>query len=218
LLNLVDISHYQNVTDLSSVKQDGLAGIFCKATDGPDFVDPTFGYRMMNIPKLGLVPGGYHFSRPLQNPVQQAQRFCQTLAAWSPLLVAIDLEESYQLSELSDDWSHYSVDYNCNWVTKFLTEFKSHFTGNPFIYGTKEFINRALAGLDLSMYPLWVADYGENLVSPRLPSCYINAGKSFTIWQTSPGGTEAGITGNTDLDIFNGDLTLLKALVCTAIS
>ena len=213
MLKLIDISHYQNITDLNAVKNDGLSGIICKATDGLLFTDSTFSYRMTHIPKLGIIPGSYHFARPLQDPVKQSQKYCRTITPWGPLLTALDLEESHADTQVSEDWAQNSVDENCAWVLAWLAEFKKNFVGLPFIYSRYNFMNQYLKGLDLSTYPSWIADY-ESQTSPTLLPYF----KTWSCWQRSESDHEAGIVGPNDLDVFNGTIEDLKGLLCTPIS
>ena len=207
-LKLIDISHYQNLMDPRKVEsEDALSGILCKATQGIDFTDPTFAYRARIIPTLGLVPGAYHFYDPTVDPEQQAIYFSNTIKAYCPLIPALDLEFGNVLN-----WTEYSNQTNISNVLAFLAEFKKHFNGLPHIYTSASFMEGYLKGLDLSAYPLWVADYSQN--PPRLPIGF----KSYSIWQKSAGDTEAGIIGSVDLDEFNGTLEDLKALCVTPIS
>jgi lysozyme len=210
---IIDISHYQNVKDLNAIQRDGLAAIICKATDGLNFTDPTFAYRMNNIPKLGLIPGAYHFGRRLQDPVKQCQKFAQTIKAWCPLIPALDLERSTDGTGIAEDWAQESIAENIAWVMAWLHEFGNHFKGLPVIYSTKNFMDTYLKGLDLSAWPSWVADYNPGITEPVLLPYF----KTWTIWQKSEGDQEAGIVGSDDLDEFNGTVDQLKALTCVEV-
>lgn len=206
-LKLIDISHFQNVIDPGKLAiQDILSGVLCKATQGNDFTDSTFAFRMRRLDEIGLVKGAYHFYDPTIDPVAQAQYFTSVISAYCPLIPALDLEEGKVLG-----WTELSNDENCSRVQDFLDEFARHFKGLPHIYTSASFMESYLKGLNLSAYPLWVADYSQN--PPRLPSPWI----SYSIWQKIAGDTEVGIIGSVDLDEFNGTVDDLKALCVTAI-
>jgi GH25 family lysozyme M1 (1,4-beta-N-acetylmuramidase) len=52
---------------------------------------------------------------------------------------------------------------------------------------------------------LWIANYGVS--SPSIPAPWASSGYAF--WQYSSTGSVPGITGNCDLDTFNGSMTSL---------
>src|SRR5581483_6292680 len=56
-------------------------------------------------------------------------------------------------------------------------------------------------------YPLWVANYGAS--SPKIPAGWT----TWNFWQHSQSGTIAGVTGNVDLNNFNGTQDDLNASV-----
>src|SRR5262249_36275361 len=58
----------------------------------------------------------------------------------------------------------------------------------------------ATIGTGWTAYPLWVANWGVQC--PSMPSDW----KQWLMWQSSSTGTVSGITGNVDLDTFNGSL------------
>jgi hypothetical protein len=55
-------------------------------------------------------------------------------------------------------------------------------------------------------YPLWIAHYAVS--SPTVPGGW----PTWTFWQGTSNGRVQGISGNTDLDAFNGSLARLKVL------
>ncbi|HEX8076021.1 MAG TPA: GH25 family lysozyme, partial [Thermoleophilaceae bacterium] len=60
-----DVSMHQGDIDWKKVKASGCEFAFVKATEGQDFVDPTFGPgRWKAMRQAGLVRGAYHFARP----------------------------------------------------------------------------------------------------------------------------------------------------------
>ena len=59
---------------------------------------------------------------------------------------------------------------------------------------------------DLSQYPIWVAADGVENAGP-LPKGWT----AWTLWQHSDDGKVDGITGDVDLDVFNGTIAGLKA-------
>ena len=74
----------------------------------------------------------------------------------------------------------------------------------PFIYTTASFFSQIGNPKGFEDYPLWVAEYGVS--KPRLP----NGWTLYTIWQHSQSGQVHGISGNVDLDSFNGPQSTLE--------
>jgi GH25 family lysozyme M1 (1,4-beta-N-acetylmuramidase) len=62
--NVVDLSHYDNVTDWDAVKAFGILGVINKATEGPGMADRTFAIRRPEAAKRGILFGAYHYLRP----------------------------------------------------------------------------------------------------------------------------------------------------------
>lgn len=209
MLKLIDAAHFSDINNLSEVRTDGLSGIICKATDGNTFTDPTFVCRMTNLPGLGLVTGAYHFFRPLDNPWAQAMFFLSAIKPWMPLILALDLEWTAELTEL-EAWSTMDEQVREAKVVEFLSVLSRNISGKPHIYTSAAFMAEFLPHLDLSAYPLWVCDYNPAHQAPTLPTCW----NTWSIWQQNARDREKGITGEEDLDIFNGDLPALQALRC----
>jgi len=191
----IDVSHFQGNVDWRRVKNAGVAFAFAKATDGTAFVDPAFEGNWSGIKAAGLIRGAYHFFRADQDPVVQANHFLQiTKIASGDMPPVIDVE----ITSNSDDAT--LVDGVNAWLDTIAQE-----TGvKPMIYTLASFCNAHLNN-QFGSYPLWVANYG--VTSPKLPAGWAN----WNFWQHSQGGTIDGVTGNVDLNYFNGTLPDLVA-------
>jgi lysozyme len=191
----IDVSHFQQNVDWQKVKKAGIAFAFAKATDGTTFVDPAFEANWSRIKAGGLIRGGYHFFRADQDPVVQANHFLQiTKIAIGDMPPVIDVE----MTSNSDDAK--LVDGVSAWLDKVEQE-----TGiKPMIYTLASFWNAHLNN-QFGSYPLWVANYG--VTSPKVPAGWTN----WNFWQHSQGGTIDGVTGNVDMNHFNGTLSDLVA-------
>jgi GH25 family lysozyme M1 (1,4-beta-N-acetylmuramidase) len=60
----IDVSHWQGEIDWRKVAGAGKRFVFLKATDGHDFLDPTFFRNRTGARSNGLRVGAYHFARP----------------------------------------------------------------------------------------------------------------------------------------------------------
>jgi hypothetical protein len=77
----------------------------------------------------------------------------------------------------------------------------------PFVYTSDGFMKSVLGGApELVKYRLWLANYNLN---PSVPAPWTD----WTFWQYTQTGTVDGVNGNVDLDLFNGPLERLNALV-----
>ena len=92
---IVDLSHFDDVTDWNAVKSFGILGVINKATEGPGMVDRTYAIRCKPARDHGLLYGSYHFLRP-GDPIAQADHFLDVaLAVDQPddVLLALDHED-----------------------------------------------------------------------------------------------------------------------------
>lgn len=90
--NVVDLSHYDNVTDWDLVKSYGIRGVINKATEGNGMVDKTFAIRRIPSTSRGMLYGAYHFLRP-GNVNAQVEHFLGVTKPHENLLLALDHED-----------------------------------------------------------------------------------------------------------------------------
>jgi LysM repeat protein len=87
-----DVSHYNAIADANAVRANGITGVWCKATEGASYVDPTFLSKVNQLRAAGLLVGAYHFSDG-SDPAKQAAHFrtvagdagCLKLGALPPM-------------------------------------------------------------------------------------------------------------------------------------
>jgi GH25 family lysozyme M1 (1,4-beta-N-acetylmuramidase) len=101
-----------------------------------------------------------------------------------------------------------SQSFMSQWVVKWATTVKAGLGVDPIIYTYTSFAATELNS-SVTPYPLWIANY--NSTPPSLPpaSAYL-PWSSWEFWQYSSTGSVPGISGNVDLDVFDG--TLLELL------
>ncbi len=75
---VIDISHHNDRPDLGRAKRAGIVGVFQKATQGEQFVDPTLTTNRTNARAAGLLWGAYHFGTGGDGTVQ-ADHFLTTV-------------------------------------------------------------------------------------------------------------------------------------------
>jgi lysozyme len=92
---VIDISHHNDRPDLGRAKRAGIVGVFQKATQGEQFVDPTFATNRTNARAAGLLWGVYHFGTGGDGTLQ-ADHFLTTVQPDAQTLLVLDLEANPQ--------------------------------------------------------------------------------------------------------------------------
>jgi lysozyme len=196
-LNGLDVSNWQGSIDWTKVKNSGKVFAFCKATEGTTYKDPWFATNWANMKKVGLIRGAYHFGHPGSDPIAQARFFVNTVKPTTgDLQLVLDLEVTDGKTP-AQVWA---------WTQAFIGEIK-RLTGRPGIiytgyYFWKDNVGNPNNNLNC---PLWIAIYGPN---PLVPSAW----STWSFWQYTSSGSVPGVSGNVDLDYFNGSLDQLKKL------
>lgn len=182
----VDVSKYQGDIDWQKVAKDGVKFAIIRAgsqdNNGP-YVDPYFEKNYQGAKVVGLKVGAYIFTYGNTEEEQNDE-----LATWLPALegktfeypVFVDVEAN-QLAGLS----------NLTALTKRMMDILDQKGFIPGWYSYTNFINANLDAYALKDYPLWVADYRENLGYKG----------DYMMWQYTSSGRVNGIDGNVDLNI-----------------
>jgi lysozyme len=89
----IDISHYQGAIRWSRLPDAGVDFAYIKATEGGDYVDPTFATNWRAAKVVGIERGAYHFYSLCRSGSEQAANFIHIVPRDAEALpVAIDLE------------------------------------------------------------------------------------------------------------------------------
>jgi Leucine-rich repeat (LRR) protein/GH25 family lysozyme M1 (1,4-beta-N-acetylmuramidase) len=220
----IDVSHFQDsatlpgVIDWNSVKGSGLSFVYVKASEGAhdgEYPGGSVQYLQPNADgAIGarLIVGVYHRAVPTVNPslsgaTNEAINFLGRAGQYIGtgfLAPGFDLEEGTAQA--------YKTSYGAAalraWVAAWL-QYVFYQTGGvtPCVY-TSQSVLDILGWTVVSPYPLWIATYSND------PTGQPFDGTSWTNWfvqQWTKVGTCPGISGNVDIDSFNGDLTALLA-------
>lgn len=194
----IDVSKAQTTVAWPSVVGAGYVFAYIKATDGQDYVDPDFKVNWTGAAQAGLLRGAYHFFRAEDSPSVQANFFWNTVNGMETgageLPLVVDIEESMNQTNsivLSN-------------LTQFLQDLQQLSGRQPMIYTYSNFWN-TLGSAGFGSYPLWIAEY-TTAPAPILP----NGWTTWNFWQDSENGQVPGITGNVDLNVFNGSADALR--------
>lgn len=184
-VDVIDISHHQATVDFNKVEQAGVVGVILKCTEGKSVVDPTFKTRFANARNAGLEVASYHFLRP-GDMDQQMAFYLKTLKPRMGDRVIIDHEDDkVPLKDLVRCVEILLADP----ADLQVTIYSGHLIKQQL--GAEH--NEVLAKTSL-----WLAQYGSTPSWPR------GTWPTFTLWQYSDKGAVAGVSGNCDVNHFNG--------------
>lgn len=185
----IDISHHQGDIDWNEIlyksKMDTLINfVYCKATEGTDFIDEQWKKNRSSLNEIGIRNGAYHFFNPNKDPIKQAKHF---ISIWNPR--DIDLPPVLDV-EIEN------IDNNDDELIKSMTSWLMYVeqkTGHhPIIYTQDNFFIQKFKDKFLK-YNFWVASYTKK---PK----ELNY-KRIVHWQYSKTGVIPGINEKVDLNV-----------------
>jgi GH25 family lysozyme M1 (1,4-beta-N-acetylmuramidase)/predicted small integral membrane protein len=193
----IDVSHWQGSINWSSVYGAGYRFAFIKATEGTGYTDSYFTTNMTNAKNAGLYPGPYHFAHPDTNSATaEAQHFVNVAGSYMTngyLRPALDLEDGASLSKTA----------LTDWVITFMTYVYNQTGVTPVIYCNSNYANYEFDSR-ITQYDLWIAHWYVGSPNTGLWD-------HWHFWQYSSTGSVPGISGNVDLDYYNGNLSSLES-------
>jgi lysozyme len=192
----IDVSKAQGTVSWPAVTGAGYVFAYIKATDGQDYVDPDFKANWTGAAQAGLLRGAYHFFRAEDSPEVQADFFWNTVNGMGDgeLPLVVDIEKNM-------DQTNSVVLSN---LTQFLQDLERLSGRQPMIYTYTSFWNGLGSG-GFGNYPLWIAEY-TTAPAPVLPNGWTN----WVFWQHAQDGKVSGVTGDVDLNVFNGSADELR--------
>lgn len=195
-----DVSEYQSEIDWEQTyhldESFELSFVFIRATAGVDKIDTRFRANWVASKERQLIRGAYHYYRPNENSIAQAQNFIKNVT-----LEKGDLPPVLDIEKLPKSQSIDSLKVG---LRRWLKKVEQHYKVKPIIYSGESYYNDFLKK-EFSDYPLWIANYNfwRNHLEP-----------DWMFWQFTEKARIAGIEGMVDINIFNGDKNrlLLKCI------
>jgi lysozyme len=186
-----DVSEYQGEINWEQTyhieEAFELSFVFVRATAGEDKVDLRFEENWKGAKARQLIRGAYHYYRPNENSLEQADNFIKNVR-----LQQGDLPPVLDIEKLPKTQSVARLKIGLrNW----LTAVEKHYGVKPIIYSGESYYKDFLRE-EFSEYPLWIANY--NFWCNNLES-------DWQFWQFTEKAKIEGIDGMVDLNIFNGD-------------
>lgn len=190
----IDISNWQEFVDFKSVKNSGVQIVYIKASEGDYFIDPFLNANYSGAKSQGLLVGFYHYFIPknTNDAISQAKHFSNVIKNLTPdCRLAIDIEVAEGLTKTTIS----------NLVKVFLEKVKELTNKDVVVYSYTDFIRNYLSK-SLTVYPLWVAEYGTN--KPANNGIW----DDWVGFQYSSTGIVTGVDGNVDLNVFTKGILL----------
>jgi GH25 family lysozyme M1 (1,4-beta-N-acetylmuramidase) len=188
----IDVSNWQGTIDWAKVRGAGKRFVIAKATEGVGFKDPSYERNKSGAMAQGIAFGAYHFARPENDPVREADWFVSASGYKRGMLIpTLDLERTGGRGPTG----------LTNWTKAWLKRVHDRLGVRPMIYTSPSFWRQNLDDTrwfaDNGYAVLWVAHWGTT--SPSVPASNWG-GRSWTFWQYSSNGSVSGISGRVDLD------------------
>lgn len=207
----LDVSYYQADIDWTKVAAAGYGFAITRISHSTSFMDPKFEANWAGIKANGMIRGAYQYFEPGDNVEAQAQVVIDAVGMLGPgdLPVTIDVESADFIAQ---------APYRTA-IRTWLDLVEAGTGKKPIIYTGKYYWQDHVASNEFNEYPLWHAAYPNACQPPNAPppectSCPNLADQfdDWQFWQYTSSGSVPGISGNVDLNIFNGSLDDLKSL------
>jgi lysozyme len=193
----IDVSYYQGTINWSQVKAAGKQFAIVRVSDGTGFMDPKFEANWRGAKAAGIAVGAYQF---FQDATAQADLMVNQLSkvgfGSGDIPPVIDVEVTGGVSAATVAAR----------VNTWLQRVRSRTGRLPILYTSPGFWS-GLGNPTPSPLPyLWDAHWGVSC--PLLPPSW----GRLRFWQYSATGRVSGISGDVDLDLYNGSLAELRGL------
>jgi lysozyme len=192
----IDVSEYQGKIRWSYVdtieKKYPLRYVLIRATVGNDRVDNQFKRNWLGAKENKMIRGAYHYYRPNENSLEQAELFIKTVK-----LKKGDLPPVLDIEKLPKEQSIERLKIG---LRRWLKTVESHYGVRPIIYTGEKYYDDFLKE-EFSDYLFWIANY--NFYREEIQDNWL-------FWQFTEKATVPGIDYNVDVNIYNGDLQQLQ--------
>ncbi|SHI99850.1 glycoside hydrolase family 25 protein [Flavobacterium terrae] len=195
----IDISEYQDKINWDKVKEiDGgypIEYVFVRASIGNERADKKFKKYWKKAKEKGFVCGAYHYYRPNENSIEQADNFIKQVT-----LVEGDFPPVLDIEKLPKTQSIERLKIG---LKRWLEKVEAHYGVKPIIYSSESYYEDFLKD-DFEEYPFWIANY---------TAFYKDIDDEWSIWQLTENGCVPGIKGPVDVNIYNGTSVEMKELL-----
>jgi len=189
-LDFIDISHHNGSVDFGTAAAHVL-GVIMKATEGSTYVDDKYKANRAAAEAVGLPVCTYHFLKH-GNIADQMEHYLNTVRPEDGERIVIDYEDAactiVDLIQAVSWWQTYGgveiTVYGANKLTVDVNNGIANDVSNIFT---------------LASTSLWIARYSTT--EPEIAS---DMWMGYSAWQYSQSGSVPGLSGDVDLNMFNG--------------
>lgn len=191
----IDVSQYQGAIDWNEVavveNNFPIKFVFIRATVGNNKVDNAFETNW-KASRQKFIRGAYHYYRPNENSLAQAQNFIANVKlSKGDLPPVLDIEAMPK---------NQTIDSLKVGLKRWLEKVDAHYHVKPIIYTNEKFYEAFLKE-EFSDYRFWIANYNFFVETMQ---------DDWLFWQFTEKATIPGINGNVDVNIYNGTPKMLK--------
>lgn len=187
----IDISEFQGKIDwdlIVSIEDEyPIEFVVIRATAGNDKADGQFERNWLGAKNRKIIRGAYHYYRPNENSLEQAELFIKTVH-----LQKGDLPPVLDIEKLPKEQSLANLKLG---LRRWLNAVEAHYKVKPIIYTGEKYYDDFLKA-EFSDYLFWIANY--NFYREKMDDHWL-------FWQFTEKASIPGIKGNVDVNIFNGD-------------
>jgi len=195
----IDVSEYQDHIhwhELNTIDDKvAIDFVIIRATAGKDKIDSKFKKNWQKATQKQLIRGAYHYYRPNENSIEQAENFIKNVK-----LAKGDFPPILDIEKLPKTQSIDSLKVG---LKRWLIKIENHYGVQPIIYSGESYYNNFLHE-EFSNYKFWIANY-------NLDKKYHH--NDCLMWQFSENGKAKGINSLIDLNVFNGNKNKLKSVL-----
>lgn len=198
----IDVSFWQGTINWDQVRSSGQRYAIIRAYYGANTRDSQFDRNWREARRVGMLRGAYQWFKPLQDPATQAARMVAAVGRLGPgdLPVVADVEEPASSGVPS------RAEY-ARRIQVWVDRVRAGTGRTPIIYSGKYYWQDYVASTAFASGPLWHPQY-TSASCPNIADQWRN----WVFWQYSSSGRVSGISGNVDMNRFNGTMTELNAL------
>jgi lysozyme len=193
-----DVSQFQGEihwNEIDSIEHKfPLHFVLIRATAGNDKQDSQFDSNWKGAKERHFIRGAYHYYRPNENSIEQAENFIKTVT-----LRKGDLPPVLDIEKLPKDQSIDSLKVG---LKRWLKKIDAHYKVRPIIYTGERYYEDFLKE-EFEGYTFWVANYNFFVEDIK---------DDWLFWQFTEKATLSGINERVDLNIYNGTPKMLEYL------
>lgn len=192
----IDVSEFQGIIDWDEIEifeeKYPVHFVFIRATAGNNKVDRQFKKNWNGAKDNKIIRGAYHYYRPNENSIEQANLFIKTVK-----LQKGDLPPVLDIERLPKNQSLDSLKIG---LKRWLNKVENHYQVRPIIYTGERYYGDFLKE-EFGEYLFWIANY--NFYREKIEDDWL-------FWQFTEKASLPGIKHRVDVNIYNGDLEQLQ--------